>query len=458
MQLRWRRALPILTFAAILSVLLTVQLRVPWVQHVSSTSGLRNDSDKSASLEKAIAGGHKTMPSLAGSRNWQFPNAELELGSSATVPDNKTDIRGSVQEIRAVMASAHGSLKGTDTRTEKHVSSNKSTDFLFPPCTGPENPDVRPKLSAGFVGPFPYLANYKNPCWLEKSAFRAPKGRVRCVPYFYIAGCPKCGSTDLFYRITQHPQMASPSTKETRWFDRARFEGDGSPTHFFENRYWPLMPGNERCREPRVTVASYIHHLYPQARIIFILRNPVDRMYSGYLYNQYQAKVAPVNNRNFHRFVQETIPVYKDCFEKHSLRVCVNNVTLLKNAKIPLKVGLYEIFVRDWLQLFPREHILFLTTDNYQQYPKATLKRVFQFLGLRPLTDSHLHRIFTMDAKVHNSGTMRYQRAGPLLPATRKLLEDFYRAYNQQLAALLNDTDFLWPAADGSGVGGEIKQ
>ena len=53
--------------------------------------------------------------------------------------------------------------------------------------------------------------------------------------------------------------------------------GDGSPSYMFDNRQWPRVPGNEGCSEPRVTVASHIHHLNPKARILFILRNPVDR-------------------------------------------------------------------------------------------------------------------------------------------------------------------------------------
>ena len=48
---------------------------------------------------------------------------------------------------------------------------------------------------------------------------------VYCVPYFYLAGAPKAGSTDVYKRIAMHPEVVKPASKETRWFDRARFLG-----------------------------------------------------------------------------------------------------------------------------------------------------------------------------------------------------------------------------------------
>lgn len=74
-----------------------------------------------------------------------------------------------------------------------------------------------------FKGPFRYLANYKNPCWKEPRAGHVPT--IRCVPYFYLVGAPKAGTTDLYRRLTRHPEVVMPRSKETRWFDRYRFNG-----------------------------------------------------------------------------------------------------------------------------------------------------------------------------------------------------------------------------------------
>ena len=90
-------------------------------------------------------------------------------------------------------------------------------------------------------GPFRYLANYKNPCWMEPGE-DAPV--VYCVPYFYLAGAPKAGSTDVFRRLIMHPDIAKAASKETRWFDRGRFAGE-----FFFCRGGGLGEGGGGVRE-----------------------------------------------------------------------------------------------------------------------------------------------------------------------------------------------------------------
>lgn len=46
-----------------------------------------------------------------------------------------------------------------------------------------------------------YLDSYHNPCW------NTPDGRFRCLPYFQILGVSKCGTTDMYHRMTMHPDM-----------------------------------------------------------------------------------------------------------------------------------------------------------------------------------------------------------------------------------------------------------
>ena len=45
-----------------------------------------------------------------------------------------------------------------------------------------------------------------------------------CVPYFYLVGVAKCGTTDLFKKISLHPEMKSPSIKEPNWLSTGRYK------------------------------------------------------------------------------------------------------------------------------------------------------------------------------------------------------------------------------------------
>ncbi|KAK3598411.1 hypothetical protein CHS0354_005505 [Potamilus streckersoni] len=48
--------------------------------------------------------------------------------------------------------------------------------------------------------------------------------RLFCLPYFIIAGFPKCGTTDLWHRMIQHPDIVvHPTEKEPMFFDNRRF-------------------------------------------------------------------------------------------------------------------------------------------------------------------------------------------------------------------------------------------
>ena len=46
-------------------------------------------------------------------------------------------------------------------------------------------------------------------------------GHLRCLPYFFLIGFPKCATTDLYDRIAKHPHVVR-SKKEIHWFTRLR--------------------------------------------------------------------------------------------------------------------------------------------------------------------------------------------------------------------------------------------
>jgi hypothetical protein len=49
---------------------------------------------------------------------------------------------------------------------------------------------------------------------------------VACLPYVYILGQPKCGTSDLFERVKRHNHVSGPQKKEVRWFTRGEFSLD----------------------------------------------------------------------------------------------------------------------------------------------------------------------------------------------------------------------------------------
>lgn len=81
-----------------------------------------------------------------------------------------------------------------------------------------------PSYRDGFVGPFLYISQSKNPCWWRMT--NNTSRQLNCVPYFFLAGVSKSGSTDIFFRLMEHPQIVQPKIKELRWFDIRRYTKD----------------------------------------------------------------------------------------------------------------------------------------------------------------------------------------------------------------------------------------
>ena len=64
-----------------------------------------------------------------------------------------------------------------------------------------------------FQAPINFLPTYKNPCWYNLSV-TDDNPVLKCVPYFFVPGMPKCGSTMLFEVLKIHHQILPAVTKE----------------------------------------------------------------------------------------------------------------------------------------------------------------------------------------------------------------------------------------------------
>ena len=72
--------------------------------------------------------------------------------------------------------------------------------------------------------PLRFLANYKNPCWHETvQRGNTNKTVLRCLPYYMIAGQTKCGTTDLYFALIEHPSIERCIVKEPQWWAVKRF-------------------------------------------------------------------------------------------------------------------------------------------------------------------------------------------------------------------------------------------
>lgn len=111
-------------------------------------------------------------------------------------------------------------------------------------------------------------------------------------PDFFIVGAPKCGTTALCQYLRQHPEIFLPHRKEPHFFAPDLYSGTTRDERYFtrdERAYLELFrdaQAHQRVGEASVyylyseVAARAIKHACPQARIVVMLRNPVDLVHA----------------------------------------------------------------------------------------------------------------------------------------------------------------------------------
>lgn len=113
-------------------------------------------------------------------------------------------------------------------------------------------------------------------------------------PGFVIGGAPKCGTTALFSYLGQHPEVFVSEPKEPHYFASAAFGRPVMRGDYDEGAYRALFAGCRPSQVPGEGSTHYLHHAeevapfmaskVPDVRLVFCLRNPVERAYSHFLF------------------------------------------------------------------------------------------------------------------------------------------------------------------------------
>ena len=149
---------------------------------------------------------------------------------------------------------------------------------------------------------------------------------------FFIVGAPKAGTTSLYHYLSEHPQIEMSSQKEPDYFSDKAINEQGM--YYGKNRvntldkYESLFVQKESVvyGEASVSYLFYenvpedIKKYNPNAKIIIMLRNPIERAFSHYLMDyrlglisdSFENVLAKISkHKNAHLFYQQYIEVSK---------------------------------------------------------------------------------------------------------------------------------------------------
>jgi Sulfotransferase domain len=178
-------------------------------------------------------------------------------------------------------------------------------------------------------------------------------------PDFIVIGAMKSGTTSLYYYLQAHPEVFMPSIKELDFFTAEMNWKRG--WRWYERQFAPAGPQAKAVGEASTTytkhpefqgVAKRIATHLPHARLIYIVRHPVERIRS-----QYQHHVA--------------IGIEKDPLEKAVLR----DPSYVDYSR-------YAMQIEQYLEHFPREQLLIVTSEDLRRDRVGTLGEVYEFVGV----------------------------------------------------------------------------
>lgn len=200
-------------------------------------------------------------------------------------------------------------------------------------------------------------------------------------PNFFIVGAPKCGTTALSQYLGAHPQIFMPQIKELHYF--------GSDLEFraplvIKRRdrdvylsYFAGWKGELRVGEasvyylPSKMAAQEIHAFAPAARIIIMLRNPVDMMYSMY----YQMLSTG----------EEILPSFEQALEAEKHRKLGRDIPPNTNWVGGLyyrELAHYTEQVKRYFDVFGRERVHIIIFDDFKSDTARVYAETLAFLGV----------------------------------------------------------------------------
>jgi len=247
-------------------------------------------------------------------------------------------------------------------------------------------------------------------------------------PDFILVGASRSGTTSLFTALAAHPEVRRPPVnKGVRYFDLnyqrglswylahfpLRRPGGGART-FEASGYYLFHP----FAIPRLA------HDLPEAKVVMILRDPVERAYSAWKHESARG----FETESFERALeleesrlagQEALLGARPGWESHPHRHQAHRAR-----------GEYAPQLHRVLDHLPEEQVHVIVSEDYFAHPVKTTATLLDFLGLAAAPDLPTPRL-------------NGRPGADLAPATRSTLSAHFAPYNHDLAAILG-RDLPW--------------
>jgi hypothetical protein len=214
--------------------------------------------------------------------------------------------------------------------------------------------------------------------------------------HFLVIGAQKCGTTSLHMYLRAHPRLYLPPQKEVNFFSTDEKFGRGVDwylrTYFGMSRgriSGEVSPQYMYCLAAPVRICK----VFPNIKLIAVLRNPIDRCFSHYRMMVRRG----LESRSFKAVIFDlSTKTIEFPFSK-------SDQLPIKETNLYLEIGNYSEMLAKYAKHFSRDNFFLLSLEALSSRPAQILSSIYSFLGV----DS-VYTPPNISKQYHISGTRRY--------------------------------------------------
>ena len=256
-----------------------------------------------------------------------------------------------------------------------------------------------------------------------KWVFRRATSSVRSLPDFIVIGAPRCGTTSLWEHLRVHPDVRPAIRKELHFFDFHYHRGlPWYRAHFPITRSIPAGAVTGEATPNYLAhpdAANRVRVAVPDAKLVVLLRNPVDRAHSAWQLKVREG-IEPLG--------------FQEAIEAEETRLRGVNRRSEKDLRFAyLGKSRYAEQLETWFAVFPKEQIAIYKSEEVFAGDTTALTGLASFLGLRTASEA------TPALPKANAAP----RAVQIGEALRQELSEYFSGHNRRLYELIG-RDLGW--------------
>lgn len=261
--------------------------------------------------------------------------------------------------------------------------------------------------------------------------------------YLIVGGSTKCGTTSVFNYFEFHPQVSACQLKESRYFWKDDYpllaasrnhNNVGSFSELFPDKNAPLRFEATPDYLYSTASAEAIKSRLQDVKLVFILREPVDRLRSWYKFANLNGLIDASLSFNDYIEIQK----------KDNDRATPQHLRALEQNR-------YAHFLKNYIELFGESHIKIMFYENLKKDPLSFCREICEFSGLESTYfDAYEFRKFNVSAPVRNVNAHTFFRK--MKRSIRPVTRLFANSVRKKIKWAGQHVEMAWTSANQSTI------